>query len=247
MNPYYDEDGITIYHADCAEVLPTLRAVDLIVTSPPYNLAAASSFRHTQSKSIWGQRPLIADGYGDYDDAMPWPEYEAWQRRVLTVCWDALSDTGAIFYNHKPRFRNGEMWLPLSLNPGLPLRQIVIWHRGNGMNFAPTYYLPTHEWIMVFARPAFRLKSRGAGEMGDVWRFPPESGSDHPAPFPVGLPARVIETTTPRLVVDPFMGSGSTLRAAKNAGVEAIGIEVSERYCEMAVARLAQGALAFGE
>lgn len=245
MKPYYDSDGITIYHGDCLTVLSEIRDVDLVITSPPYNLDASSSFRHTQSKPLWGHRPLIADGYGTHDDAMPWPEYEDWQRVVLTACWESLSDEGAIFYNHKPRFRDGEMWLPLSLNPGLPLRQIVIWDRGNGMNFAPTYYLPIHEWIVIFAKEAFRLTARGAGEMGDVWRFPPESGSQHPAPFPVGLPARIIETTAPSLVLDPFMGSGTTLRAAKNAGVQAVGIDIEERYCEMAVQRLAQGVLAF--
>lgn len=110
------------------------------------------------------------------------------------------------------------------------------------MNFNPTAYVPTYEWIMVIAKEEFRLKSKAASGLGDVWREPQEP-SEHPAPFPEGLPARAIETTGPGLVIDPFAGSGTTLVAAKAAGVRAIGIEKSERYCEMAVKRLAQESL----
>jgi len=139
-----------------------------------------------------------------------------------------------------------ELWLPLALNPGLPLRQIIVWSRAGGMNYAPTHYVPTHEWIMVLAKPAFRLKSKAASGLGDVWRIPQVANPDHPAPFPISLPAAAIETTAPSLVADPFSGSGTTLRAAKDAGVRAIGVELDERYCEIAARRLAQDTL-FGE
>ena len=78
------------------------------------------------------------------------------------------------------------------------------------------------------------------------WRVAQESGTPHPAPFPVALPARAIEAAAPSSVIDPFMGSGTTLRAAKDAGIPATGIELSERYCEIAAKRLAQGVLDFG-
>ena len=122
------------------------------------------------------------------------------------------------------------------------MRQIITWARAGGMNFAPTHYVPTYEWIIVFAKPDWRLKSKAASGVGDVWRVPQEP-SDHPCPFPIGLPARAIESAGPRTVLDPFAGSGTTLRAAKDAGVHAVGIEKSERYCEMIVKRLAQGSL----
>jgi modification methylase len=173
---------------------------------------------------------------------MPWPEYVAWQREILMLCWGALSESGAIFYNHKPRVIGAQLWLPLELNPGLPIRQIVIWSRPGGMNFNPTCYVPTHEWILILARESFRLKSKGASGVGDVWRIAPDR-NPHPAPFPLALPAHAIETTGAKIVLDPFCGSGTTLRAAKDAGIQAIGIERSEKYCQMAVDRLRQEVL----
>jgi len=256
LTPYYDDGQAVIYHGDCRQVLTDvdheLPRFDLIFTSPPYNLGVTSGGGFADTRKYpdmkmgkWGGGAL-AHGYTDHDDAMPLDVYEAWQRDVLTDCWAQLSDRGAIFYNHKPRVQAGTLWLPLRLNPDLPLRQIIVWARAGGMNFAPTHYVPTHEWIMVIARPEFRLKSKGASGVGDLWRIPQESNPDHPAPFPLGLPARAIESTAPRSVLDPFMGSGTTLRAAKDAGVSSVGIEKSERYCEIAAKRLAQGALDFG-
>lgn len=104
-------------------------------------------------------------------------------------------------------------------------------------------YVPRYEWIMLLAKPAFRITTR---DVDDLWRIPPVSGSDHPAPFPLPLATRAIGTTTADLVVDPFMGSGTTLRAAKDLGRRAIGIERTERFCEMAAKRMAQEVLDLG-
>lgn len=243
MIPYYSDDLTTLYLGDCLEVLPLLPLSDLIFTSPPYNLGVSSGggIKGGIGSGKWS-RAALADGYDDHDDAMIPDEYRAWQRAFLTTAWKALNPAGAIFYNHKPRIQAGVLETPLDFNPGLPVRQIIIWARAGGFNFSPTFFMPTHEWIVVFAQPAWRLKSKEASGAGDVWRVPQEAG-DHPAPFPSGLPARAIEATAPELVVDPFAGSGSTLVAAKAAGVRSIGIEKSERYCAMAVKRLAQGSL----
>lgn len=252
MKPYYQDDAVTIYHGDCREVLPTLDPVDLIFTSPPYNLSVTTGggFGHgTNWNGKWNKAARvggIGKGYDDHDDAMLGPEYEAWQQDILRLCWAQLTDQGAIFYNHKPRVQAKTLWTPLALNPGLPLRQIIIWARAGGVNFAPTHYCPTHEWIMVLARDAFRLTSRGASGVGDVWRVAQDGDNEHPAPFPLALPARAIESMGPASVLDPFMGSGTTLRAAKNAGVRAVGIELSERYCELAARRMGQEVMDFG-
>lgn len=255
--PYYEDESVTLYHGDCGDVLPTIEAgsVDLVFTSPPYNLgvttgggfplghyAADAPLSKRGGHGKWSGGALAA-GYGAYLDAMPPADYEAWQRSILTECWRTLSDSGAIFYNHKPRVQGGELWTPLSLNPGLPVRQIIVWARAGGVNFSPAFYVPTHEWIVVFAKPAFRLKSKGASGVGDVWSVSQEANPDHPAPFPESLPLRAIETTPSRVVLDPFAGIGTTLTAAKRLGRKAIGIELNEHYCEVAARRLSQGAL----
>lgn len=251
VKPYYDDGQTTIYHADNREVIPSIgETFDITFTSPPYNMAGSPWPRlghwkpgdSAGGKSKWRNGSDGGGGvaYETHDDAMPWPAYVAWQHEVLRSLWEVT--TGAIFYNHKPRVIGGKLWLPLELNPDLPIRQIITWARGGGMNFNPTAYVPTYEWIIVFAREAFRLTSKGASGIGDVWREAAVE-SPHPAPFPLGLPARAIETTGPGTVLDPCAGSGTTLRAAKDAGVHAVGIEKSERYCEMAVKRLAQGSL----
>lgn len=251
MEPYYQDDSVTLYHGDCLDILPEISGVDLVVTSPPYNLKVMpwpplGHWTNGQAKG-GGGKWSGSDGrggveYTDHDDSMPWGAYELWQREVLSALWGSLSDTGAIFYNHKPRIAGERVWLPLALNPDLPLRQVVIWARAGGMNYNPAAYMSTHEWLMVFAKAGWRLKSKSASGVGDVWNIGQERNSDHPAPFPLAIPARAIETTAPRLVLDPFAGSGTTLRAAKDAGVRAIGIEKSKKYCEMTVARLAQQA-----
>jgi site-specific DNA-methyltransferase (adenine-specific) len=244
MTPYYDRNGIKIYCADNADVLPLLSGVDLIITSPPYNLGVSSGggLAGATNTGKW-KNARLAFGYQGFNDAMSPDKYIDWQHSFLRAAWQTLTPTGAIFYNHKPRIQAGILQTPFELNPGLPLRQIIIWKRAGGVNFSPAHYLPTHEWIMILAKPDFRLKSQGASGAGDVWDFPQESNNPHPAPFPVGLPARAIETTNATLICDPFMGSGTTLRAAQDAGKQAIGVELSEEYCKMAVERLRQFSL----
>lgn len=244
MQPYYSDDKVTLYHGSCDDVLPHLAGVgaDLVFTSPPYNLG-------TSTGGGFGKKSVAArdldGGYGTYDDAMPQDEYDAWQRAVVAACWSTLADDGAIFYNHKPRIQAGRLLLPLEYGGDLPLRQIITWDRNVGLNFSDSFYLPKYEWIVVWAHPKWRLRSRKACEIGDVWHVAPERGdaSDHPAPFPLALPTLAIDTTGANLVLDPFAGSGTTLRAAKDLGRRAIGIELEERFCEIAAKRLGQEVL----
>jgi site-specific DNA-methyltransferase (adenine-specific) len=236
VTPYYQDDSVTIYHGDCQEILPGLEQVDTVFTSPPYNLGAMS-----------GGLANLAGGYASYDDQLPTAEYEQWQRDVLRSCWELLSPTGAIFYNHKPRIQDGVVWLPLRLNPDLPLRQIIVWDRTIGANWSPSFFLPMHEWILLFAKPGFALSSRSASNVGDVWRVSLEGKArrpDHPAPFPLEIPRTALAALVPGRVLDPFMGSGTTLRAAKDTGHTAVGIEIEERYCEIAAQRCAQEVIA---
>lgn len=233
-----------IIHGRAEEVLPTLPAasIPLFVFSPPYNLNADDTpmtQRGGSGKWRGGGKWQNGGAYDGYDDAMPWPAYAAWQQAVLRACWRCLSDDGAIFYVHKPRLRGGTCVTPLDYNPGLPVRQIIIWARAGGINMAMTHFMPAHEWIVVFAKPAFRLRSQGVSGLGDVWRIPQEANTWHPAPFPLALAERVIDATTAPLVCDPFIGSGTTALAAKRLGRTYIGIEQSAAY--VARARIALG------
>lgn len=223
-------------------------SVDVVITSPPYNLgesrgsfSAGGMFRYSN--------PAIARGYEGCDDALPYPQYIQWQHHVLRECWRLLTPQGVIFYNHKPRVVNGEVRLPTVLNPDLPLRQIVIWDRGTIVNFNQSFYGPCCEWIFVFAKPDFRLSSRAASAVGDVWRIAPELNTPHPAPFPLELPMRALCSLSDsyRTVLDPFCGSGTTGVAAMKTARQFIGIDTSPKYLEIAQKRIeaaaAQGSL----
>lgn len=257
MQPYYQDDSVTIYHGDCQEILPRYvnGKIPLVVTSPPYNLGGEpwphlGNWKPGDSaggKSKWRNGSDAANGiqYGTHSDAMQWEEYARWQRRVLSLLWNAISEDGAIFYNHKPRVIGARLWTPFELLPmNAILRQIIIWSRPGGMNFNPTAFLPTHEWIMLLAKPEWRLKSRAASGIGDVWSMAPDK-NPHPAPFPVSLPMKAIEATDAALILDPFAGSGTVAVAAKRAGKKAICIELDERFCEIAANRLSQKVFSF--
>ena len=179
----------------------------------------------------------LKDGYDTYEDNMPHEGYVEWQRAVLTECMRLIPDNGAIFYNHKWRVQNGLMQDRQDIVFGFPVRQIIIWDRGSGMNFNNGYFLPTYEVIYLIAKKDFELAPK-ACTMKDIWRINPELGTKHPAPFPLELAERCISATTAKTVLDPFSGSGTTARAAKNLGRNYIGIELSEKYCEMARKRL---------
>jgi site-specific DNA-methyltransferase (adenine-specific) len=240
----------TLYQADCLDVMPSLETFDFVVTSPPYNLGSAPWERlgHWKPGNRAGAGGRAkwkggADGgvgimYGTHQDAMDWHEYVSWQRTILSTLWVKLSADGAIFYNHKPRVIGTRLWTPLELIPvGVELRQIITWARPGGMNYSLAAFVPTYEWIMLLAKPAFRLKSKGVSGLGDVWSMSPDRNS-HPAPFPLALPSKVMEATNPGPVLDPFMGSGTTAIAALRAGRKFIGIEKEPRYFDMACARI---------
>lgn len=240
----------TLYHADCADVLAHVPTVDLVVTSPPYNLGAAPWARlghwkpgnksGSGGRAKWRGGAAGGDGveYGTHTDAMPWPEYVDWQRRTLSALWARLTDGGAIFYNHKCRVIGSRLWTPQELIPDeCELRQIITWARPGGLNYSPVAFVPTSEWVMLIAKPAFRLKSRGVSGLGDVWAMKP-ARNNHPAPFPIELPAKAIEATTPGIVLDPFMGGGTTGEAAIRAGRKFIGIEKDRVFFDMACKRI---------
>ena len=184
----------------------------------------------------WSGAALI-NGYSHYDDNMPHDEYVNWQRDCLTEMLRIIPDNGAIFYNHKWRVQGGLLQDRHDIVSDFPVRQIIIWKRKGGINFNPGYFLPTYEVIYLIAKPKFKLAKK-ANAHGDIWEFGQESKNKHPAPFPVALIERIISSTNANIVLDPFMGSGTTALAAKNLGRQFIGIDISPEYCEMARERL---------
>jgi modification methylase len=234
MNNSNEDRENVILQGDCLEIMRTLpdEYVDLVVTSPPYNLRSVSGGITSNGQSLWKSNPL-KNGYDSYDDNMPHADYVEWQRAVLTECMRLIPDDGAIFYNHKWRIQNGLLQDRTDIVSGFPVRQVIIWDRGCGINFNDNYFLPTYEVIYLIAKKDFKLAPK-ACTFKDIWRIKPESNNVHPAPFPLELAERCISATTAEFILDPFSGSGTTARAAKNLGRKYLGIELSEKYCEMA-------------
>jgi site-specific DNA-methyltransferase (adenine-specific) len=212
-------------------------SVDLVVTSPPYNLKNSSGNGMKDGRGGKWSNAALLNGYANYNDNMPHDEYVSWQRSCLQEMYRLLSNDGAIFYNHKWRVQKGLLQDRSDIVDGFPVRQILIWRRKGGINFNPGYFLPTYEVIYVIAKPDFRLAPK-ANAFGDVWEFTQESKNDHPAPFPVALIDRIVASTTGKIVLDPFMGSGTTAISALKFDRKFIGIDVSEHYCDVARKRV---------
>ena len=228
-----------IINGDCLEVLRKLpdESIDLVVTSPPYNLKNSTGNGMKDGRGgKWANAALI-EGYENYDDCMPNDEYAKWQHEVLLECLRVIKDDGAIFYNHKWRVQAGLIQDRRDIVYDVPLRQIIIWQRKGGINFNAGYFLPTYEVIYLIAKKNFKLAPY-SNRYGDVWDIMQEQRNDHPAPFPVELIDRIISSTTAQIVLDPFMGSGTTAVVAAGLGRNFIGIEKSAKYCESAMERL---------
>ena len=210
MIPYYEQDGITIYHGDCREI-GVLRG-DVLVTDPPYGIAYKSGAMRQDST------PDSIEG--DADTALRDWVLDQWNDGPALVF-----GTWRIARPEKVKAR-------------------LIWDTKGalGMGDLSIPWKPSDQEIYVI----------GSGFSGprttNVLRFAPvqamaRNGRVHPHEKPVDLMRELIQKCPDGVILDPFMGSGTTLRAAKDLGRKATGIELSERYCEIAAKRLAQGVL----
>lgn len=243
--PYYADDHVVIYHGDARVLLPQLadESIDIVVTSPPYNMGVTPGgngrgmYRHSSQKAS-----RFGDGYDGEPDDLDVDEYARFHRWALGEMWRVCRS--AVFWNHRPRIIHGALVDPLDGDyGGLVPRQRIVLDRGTGIDVNLSHFCTRGEYLLLFPKPAFRLVDHAASGMGDVWRVGIETKVDHPAPFPASVPARCLAATGSESVLDPFMGSGTTLRAAKDMGKRGVGIEQSERFCELAVRRLAQEVL----
>ena len=237
VTPYYQQDGITIYHGDTLDVLAELTTtVDAVVTDPPY----ASGTRTEASKSSsgamlrsprWAALPIE-------NDQMTTTGFVWLLRAVAQRCRPLLPDGGSFV-----SFIDWRQWPNLvgALETcNYRIQGMIVWDKGSmGLGNG---FRSQHELVCHAAKGVPNINDRGTGNVIRAARVAPD---DHPSPKPVGLMEQIIDVVTPPAgtVLDPFMGSGSTLRAAANTGRQAIGIEYEERYCEIAANRLAQGSL----
>lgn len=228
MKPYYKDASVTIYHGDCRELIPQLQC-DLVVTSPPYNLG---NNHHTGSKRVFA-----------YDDNLPEQEYQDWQVTILCLLHSSCS--GDLFYNHKNRIKQG--WL---IRPDEWIRrtewrykQEIVWVQGS-QNFDKCRFYPFTERIYWLSKQGSSTQFKNVVNLQDVWNLKPVgSNREHARAFPIEIPLRLIQCCNSSIILDPFMGSGTTLRAAKDLGRKAIGIDISEQYCEQSARRMEQESL----
>lgn len=213
MKPYYDHDGITIYHGDCREILPTLTApVSLVLTDPPYGDAHDTDYtRFTGGRAP--SRNHAAPVHGDDQPFDPAP-------------FLSLADHVVLFGAN--RYSNH-----------LPVGAWFIWDKR----------LPSgSKAVMSDAEVAWYSRNRGVYIFEHYWdgfnRKTERQETYHPTQKPVALMTWIIQQTkSTGLILDPFMGSGPVLLAAKLLSRPAIGIEIEERYCEIAAKRLAQSVI----
>lgn len=205
VEPYYDEDGITIYNADCMDILPQLGVIDLILTDPPYN---------------------VGKEYDNYNDNRA--DYKLW--------------CSAWLYSFK-RISKTIVFTPGTVNLGM-WQQIeeptwrYMWFKNNQNSPSAIGGFNVWEVFLIYGKPYKRIEQDG-------FSMPIALQQDigyHCVPKYIKAWKKVLSDFTNKddLILDPFMGSGTTLKAAKELGRKAIGIEISERYCEIAARRLRQ-------
>lgn len=250
MTPYYQDDAVTLYHGDCREVLASLESVDHVITDPPY-----SDYMHAKSRQ--GCRPLSGSVSGGLYDA------PANFNRVKEFGFESL--TGELRRDVAVNIeRLCKRWALVFSD----VESSHFWR--NDLTETGMDYCRTGAWIKINATPQFtgdrpaagfesitichakgRKKWNGGGTHA-VWSHAivlNRSGKDprlHTTqkPEPLMLELVSLFTDAGETILDPFMGSGTTLAAAKRLGRKAIGVEMQERYCEIAACRISQGTLA---
>ena len=242
--PYYDRDGITIYHGDSRELLPIIGRVDVVVTDPPYgdtsldwDVIATGWADLLDAPQLWcfGSLRFFLRSAGEFERAR-WTYAQE-------IVWEKHNGSGF----HADRFKRvhelavhfyrgawGQLYRDVPTTPDARKKTVRRKTR------------PTH--MGAIERSAYASEDGGPRLMRSVLQVRSCHGhAMHPTQKPLGIVDPLVRFSCPPggLVLDPFVGSGSTLLAARDAGRRAIGIEIEERYCEIAAKRLAQEVLPF--
>lgn len=229
-----------IHNMDVLEGLKQIddESIDIIITSPPYNKAGLNG---KCKGAKWNK--TIDYGNDVNIDNKPEDVYQDWQLEILKECYRVLKKDGLMFYNHKNRIVKGKgyiitpyEWL---LKSEFKIRQEIIWNRKSGPNQDPSRFTPVYENIYVLTKDKNTIfkRKKDAEYKTDVWTINPDRHNDHPAPFPIDIPRNIlhnieVEEDRDIIVLDPFMGSGTTARAAIEKGYNYIGIELIPEYIE---------------
>ena len=230
------------------DLLPSLKnKVDLIVTSPPYNIGSKAP-RNDGYRAKGKYDPKSYGGITGYADMFDEGQYQAEQVRVLNMMAKSLKDDGILVYNHKPRRKNSEMIHPitwLSRVNGLVLMEEIIWDRGSTHNHSDRMMWPHTERLYVFRKSGGTYRLRNTDNLpfrSDIWRVPLTSrpADGHAAPFPLPLAESVVRTFSKPgdLVCDPYSGSGTSCVAAVTQGRSFIGCEIDSDYHSRSINRV---------
>lgn len=222
MKPYYERDGITIYHGDCLEILPTLEtgSADLALTDPPFSVPVKYQDANGSHPRSWGDLAVM----------------EPFFRSVFVELRRVVRDDGQVYVHC-----DGDTY-PIFYKVAYPIwpqSHMLVWYKPTGRRGRG--WLHSHELVLHLRTP---LTEYAEGFRQDVVGIMPVRtlNRQHPAEKPGSLLSFLAEACPKPdpVYLDPFMGSGTTLRAARDLGRRAIGIEIEERYCEIAARRLEQ-------
>jgi site-specific DNA-methyltransferase (adenine-specific) len=244
---YYADNSVCIINGDCRDTVVSLpdKCVNLVATSPPYNMRTRiRNGKYTERE----KSEHFSKKYTEFHDAYPVEEYYRLHHLVLS---ELLRVSYTVAVNIQVVTGSKEAWFRLIGDFNTYLKDIAIWDKGFGQPAMHESVLNRgSELILLFESPAeagrtFNHSYFKRGEMSDIWRVG-RGGSGkvrgHSAVFSVGLVDCILNGWSRRddIVIDPFMGSGTTLVACKQLGRKCIGIEISERYCEDAAIRCLQ-------
>lgn len=243
MTPYYSDASVTIYHGDAFDLLHDLANVGAVVTDPPYSSGGA--FRGDRAMSTTmkyvnsSTEAYRADFAGDNRDQRA---FMAWCSMWLNAARRA-SEPGAILCSFID-WRQLPTLTDAVQAGGWTWRNLATWWKP-GIRMQRGAFSGSAEYVVYATNGPATTDFDGAVQ--NVFRCAPVGDKEHIAEKPADVLRWVMQVVPPAsLVLDPFMGSGSTLRAAKDCGHRAIGIDVDERYCEIAARRMAQEVLDFG-
>jgi len=180
--------------------------------------------------------------YDSITDALTPTEYIKQQTQVLNELVRVIKPTGSIFYNHIDIFHKHNTIHP-SYVYNFNVKQVIVWDRGNTPKLDKSYFLPTTEWLFWIKKdwnsiPYFD-KSK-CDHKKNIWRINKEKGNPHPAAFPIELVDNIVKSCSEEgsVVLDCYMGSGTTAVSCKKLNRNFIGIEISKDYIEMTNKRL---------